>query len=157
MLFMETKVLPELRSRKLDDSNFFQWSKVVKVGIIGLGVEDQLTESAPVITDKAAFASTSDDKAVQKWCQMDAQLVALLWNSMEPQVTDMSSHLGTFKEIWEYVNLLYSSDLTRMYNLSFQYFQLQQSDLSITDYFASFKRLYKELNSILSITTDVKE
>ena len=88
---------------------------------------------------------------------MDAQIVVLLWTSMEPQVADMCSHLGTCKEIWDYTHLLYSSNLTRMYDLSFQYFQLQQSDLSVTDYFASFKRLQEELNSVLPITTNAKE
>ena len=76
---------------------------------------------------------------------------------MEPHVADMCGHLGTCKDIWDYTHLLFFSDLTRMYNLSSQYFQLQQSDLSVTDYFASFKWLVDELNGVLPITTDAKK
>ena len=44
-----------------------------------------------------------------------------------------------------------------MFDLSFQYFQLQQSDLSVTDYFALFERLHEQLNNVLLLTFDVKE
>ena len=143
---MESKVLPQLTTRMLTGSNFLQWSRAVTLALTGLGFDDHLTEAAP----------TTDEKAIKQWKQMDAQIVALLWNSMEPNVADMCSHLGTCKEIWEYAQLLFSSDLTRMYDLSSQYFQLQQNDSSVTDYFASFKRLVEELNGVLSITTDVR-
>ena len=51
---------------------------------------------------------------------------------------------------------MFSNDLTWMYNLSFKFFQVQQSKSSVTDYFASFKRLHEELNSVLPVTTDDK-
>ena len=147
---MESKALPQLTTRKLNGSNFVQWSRAVTIALTGLGFDDHLTQSAPTISP------TTDDKSVKQWKQMDAQIVALLWNSMESQVADMCGHLGTCKDIWEYAQLLFSSDLTRMYDLSSQYFQLQQNDSSVTDYFASFKRLVEELNSVLPITTDAK-
>ena len=37
-----------------------------------------------------------------------------------------------------------------------KYFRSQQNESSMTDYFASFKRLVEELNSVLPITTDAK-
>ena len=147
---MESKALPQLTTRKLNGSNFVQWSRAVTIALTGLGFDDHLTQSAPTISP------TTDDKSVKQWKQMDAQIVALLWNSMESQVADMCGHLGTCKDIWEYAQLLFSSDLTRMYDLSSQYFQLQQNNSSVTDYFASFKRLVEELNSVLPITTDAK-
>ena len=79
---------------------------------------------------------------------------------MDPQIADMCTHLGTrtCKEIWEYVHL--PSNLIQMYDLSFQYFPLQQSDSSVTDYFAAFKWLREELNivsQLLPITESVQE
>ena len=117
---MKSKVLPPLTNRKLNGSNFIQWSRAVNLAFTGLGFDDYLTEIAP----------TTDAKAIKQWKQMDAQIVALLWNSMEPNVADMCGHLGTCKEIWEYTQLLFSSDLTWIYDLSSQYFQLQQHDSS---------------------------
>ena len=105
---MESKFLPQLTTCKLNGSNFLQWSRAINLALIGLGFDDHLTEAAPTV----------DEKAIKQQKQMDAQIVALLWNSMEPKVADMCGHLGTCKEIWGYTQLLFSSDLTRMYDLS---------------------------------------
>ena len=48
--------------------------------------------------------------------------------------------------------MLYSSNPTCMYDLSVEYFQLQQDAKSITDYFASLKLIHEVLNVILPIT-----
>ena len=109
---MESKVLPQLTTRKLTRYNFLQWSRAVTLALTGLGFDDHLIKAAP----------TTDEKAIKQWKQMDAQIIALLWNSMELNVADMCGHLGTCKEIWEYAQLLFSSDLTRMYDLFSQYF-----------------------------------
>lgn len=52
--------------------------------------------------------------------------------------------------------MLYSSNLTRMYDLSVD-FQLQQGDKSVTDYFAALKRIQEELHVLLPISSDVKK
>ena len=67
LLFIESKVLPQLTNWKLNGSNFLQWSKAINVAIIDLGHEVHITESAP----------TTDDEAIQQRRQMDAQRVAL--------------------------------------------------------------------------------
>ena len=147
---MESKVLPPLVNWKLNGSNFIQWSWAVTIALTGLDLDDHLTVTSPTVgaTPSTKPAPLIDVKATKQWKQMNIQIVALLWNSMEPQVADMCGHLGMCKEILDYAHLLYSSDLTRIYDLSFPYFQLQQHDLSVTDYFASFKRLVEELNSV---------
>lgn len=92
-----------------------------------------------------------------EWIQEDAQILNILWNSLEPQVLDMSTHLDRCKEDWDYVRLLYSSNLTQVYDLSLEYFLLQQAEKSITEYFASPKKVYVELNLVLPISADVRE
>ena len=94
------------------------------VFLTGQGKQSHLTDSMP----------QDDNKKKAEWKKEDAQILSLLWKSMEPNVADLVTHLDTCKEVWEYLRQLYSSDLTRMYDVSVEYFQLQQSDKSVTEF-----------------------
>ena len=75
---------------------------------------------------------------------------------MEPNLADMCTHLDTCKDIWEYVHLLFSNNLTRMYDLTSEFFHLKQEDMSVTDYFAALKRVHEELNAIQPLSTSLE-
>ena len=44
-----------------------------------------------------------------------------------------------------------------MYDISREFFQLQQGDQSMTEYFASILHLSEELNTLQPLTTDLSE
>ena len=67
---------------------------------------------------------------------------------MEPNIADICIHFDTFNDIWEYTQLLFSNNLTRMYDLTYEFFHLKQENMFVTNYFASLKRVYEELNAI---------
>ena len=143
---ISTMLPSQITTWKLNGQNYLQWAKAVKVYLIGQDMHKHLTKHPPTNQTK-----------LDMWVQKDAQLVSLLWNSMEPNVTDICTHLDTCKEIWDYVKLLYASDLIRMYDLSIQYFELQKGDKTITEYFTKLKRIYEELNVIQPISTDIQK
>ena len=74
---------------------------------------------------------------------------------METNIADMCTHLDTCKDIWEYIQLLFSNNLTRMYDLTCEFYHLKQDGRSVTDYFASLKRVHEELNVIQPLSTDL--
>ena len=137
-LFSTNSHLTVLTTTKLTKDNYVQWSKAIKIALTGYGKYKHLTDLCPAETDP-----THD-----KWVQEDAHIVGLLWNSMEPNIADMCTHLDTCKDIWDYIKLLFSNNLTRMYDLTCEFYHLKQDGRSVTEYFASLKRVYEELNVI---------
>ncbi|KAJ7961528.1 UBN2_3 domain-containing protein [Quillaja saponaria] len=91
----------QITTRKLNNSNYLQWSRAVEVYLIGQGYENQFTSEPPK-------KGTEEAKA---WRKVDNQIISLLWNSMEPQIADVCSHL-TIKEIWDFVKTMYFGQTT---------------------------------------------
>ncbi|XP_071924751.1 uncharacterized protein [Coffea arabica] len=137
-------VMPQITNWKLNDTNYQQWSKAVKIYLTGLGKQRYLTDDSP----------TEDNKKLM-WIQEDAQILGAIWNSMEPRIAYMCSHCETTKEVWDYVRLLYCSNLSRMYDISLEYFQLQQENKTVTEYFADLKRVSEELNAVMPLSSDI--
>ncbi|XP_071915997.1 uncharacterized protein [Coffea arabica] len=138
-------VMPQITNWKLNDTNYQQWSKAVKIYLTGLGKQRYLTDDSP----------TEDSKKLM-WIQEDAQILGAIWNSMEPRIAYMCSHCETTKEVWDYVRLLYCSNLSRMFDISLEYFQLQQDNKTVTEYFADLKRVSEELNAVMPLSSDIK-
>ncbi|GAV66126.1 hypothetical protein CFOL_v3_09636 [Cephalotus follicularis] len=78
---------------------------------------------------------------------------------MDNKIVDLVTHIDTVKDLWSYLGVLYSghNNLSCTYDLSQQFYRVTRQERSLTQYFADFKRLYEELNSLLSITTNVKQ
>lgn len=89
------------------------------------------------------------------WHTDDANLVNLLWDC----VSDLVSHCQTVKQIWTYLDLLYSgkNNASRVYEASQAFNHYSIGDKSVTDHFAEFSKLNEEFNALLSITADVKK
>ncbi|XP_071912963.1 uncharacterized protein [Coffea arabica] len=135
----EREIMCKIFSERRD-----QWSKVVKIYLTGLGKQRYLTDDS----------STEDNKKLM-WIQEDAQIFGTIWNSMESRIAYMCFHCETTKEVWNYVRLLYCSNLSRMYDVSLEYFQLQQDNKTVTEYFADLKRVSEELNVIMPLSSDI--
>ncbi|XP_010252152.1 PREDICTED: rRNA 2'-O-methyltransferase fibrillarin-like isoform X1 [Nelumbo nucifera] len=81
-----------------------------------------------------------------------------LWNSMEPKISANFMFLDTAKDIWEHAKKLYSrqDNTTRVYQLYQEYFDLQQGNKTLEEYYANMKNLINELNVYHPLTLDVK-
>lgn len=58
-------------------SNYLAWASSVELWCKGQDVQDQLTNKASVVDEKAKF-SAEDAKAKEQWVKVDTQLSSLL-------------------------------------------------------------------------------
>ena len=135
----------QLTTRKLNGKNYQQWSTVVQMALTGYEKEYQLFEEGPPPVDPGS----------RKWMAVDAHIVSLLWNSMEPNIANMCMHLRTCKAIWNVLREIYLSDITRMYDVFKKFFHLKQDTMTMTEYYGAFKRADEELKTLMLLTADL--
>ncbi|KAL3728719.1 hypothetical protein ACJRO7_033323 [Eucalyptus globulus] len=147
---MMTEVISSSSNRITDkklvgSANFHQWKKIVKLTLTSRNQHRHLTEFKP-----------RDDVT---WDGVDARILGQMLNSMESNVVDMVTHIDTVRQLWEYLNVLYSGqdNLSRIYELLQEFYRFERKGHSITQCFADFKRLYDELNDVLPISADVQQ
>ncbi|KAJ9541146.1 hypothetical protein OSB04_027652 [Centaurea solstitialis] len=135
-----------LIDNKLNGSNFFEWSKTVRLYIRGMGMASHLTSDPP------------SDSNQDIWLQQDAQLFVQIINSIEPSVSSLVTHCEYVKELMDYLNFMFSgqSNISRIYNVCKSFHRGEQQDRSLTTYAMEFKKVYEEMNSLLPLSTDVK-
>uniref|UniRef100_A0A5B6ZV70 Integrase catalytic domain-containing protein n=1 Tax=Davidia involucrata TaxID=16924 RepID=A0A5B6ZV70_DAVIN len=136
-----------LTSIKLKGPNYLQWSRAVSVALRARGKSSYISATKP-----------SDATKIAAWDQEDAQIMTLLWNSLEPEVFHNVSCAESSKEIWDSLQEMYSSDqnLSRIYQLYQDIFSLQQGDRSVDEYFSILKGMWDELNVYQPLSTDLK-
>lgn len=90
------------------------------------------------------------------WNDIDARILGQMLNSMESNVADVVTYIDTVREMWEYLDVLYSgqNNPLRIYELSQEFNQFERKGYSITQYFVDSKRMYKELNDVLPISAN---
>jgi hypothetical protein len=73
-------------------------------------------------------------------------------------VIGLVNHCEFVKDLLDYLAFLYSGkgNISRIYDVSKEFYRLEKQDRSLTEYFMDFKRVYEELNSLLPFSTDVK-
>ncbi|GAV58926.1 UBN2_3 domain-containing protein [Cephalotus follicularis] len=138
-----------ITDKKLEESNNYQqWRKIVTLVLTGQEKKDHLTATPP-----------KSEYEAKTWLREDARIFGQLLNSMDSKFVDLVTHIDTMKDLWSYLSVLYSShnNLSRIYDLSQQFYRVAQQERSLTRYFADFKRMYEGLNSLLPITVDVKQ
>ncbi|XP_056159617.1 uncharacterized protein LOC115679796 [Syzygium oleosum] len=125
-------------------TNFQHWKRIVVIVLTGREQNHHLTG-----------ARTAADT---KWDTMDARILGQMWNSMESHVAALVTHATTVKDLWDYLNVLYSGEnnLSRIYEISQDFFRADRKNRSLTQFFADFKQMYEEFNHLLPITSDVK-
>lgn len=132
--------------KKLEGSaNFQQWKNIVKITLTSRNQHMHLTGPKP-----------NDDAT---WDVVDACILGQMRNSMESNIIDLVTHVNTVKELWEYLSVLYSgqNNLSRIYELSQEFYQAERKERSITQFVADFKRIYEELNALLPISANVQQ
>ena len=90
---------------------------------------------------------------------IDARLMGQLLNSMESNIVDLVTHIDTVKDLWEYLDVLYSSqnNIYKIYELSQEFHRFESKGCSIDQYFADFNRMYEELNALLPISSNAEQ
>ncbi|KAI3417749.1 FAD-binding PCMH-type domain-containing protein [Psidium guajava] len=147
---MTTEVISSSSSRITDKklegiTNFQQWKKIVKFVLTGRNQHIHLTGTKP-----------ANDA---NWDVIEARLMGQLLNSMESNIVDLVTHIDTVKELWEYLDVLYSgqNNISRIYELSQEFHRSESKGRSIDQYFADFNRMYEELNALLPISSDAEQ
>ncbi|XP_059647309.1 uncharacterized protein LOC132293728 [Cornus florida] len=89
---------------------------------------------------------------------MGKGIISVMINSIEPQISSTLLYLDTAKEIWDRLQQLYSGtgNITRVYELCKQYFNLEQGNYSIEEYYSKVVGVWEELNLYQPITVDVR-
>ncbi|KAJ9542902.1 LOW QUALITY PROTEIN: hypothetical protein OSB04_029408 [Centaurea solstitialis] len=135
-----------LTDNKLNGSNFFEWSKTVRLYIRGMGMASHLTSDPPT------------DNNQDPWLQQDAHLFVQIINSIEPSVSSLVTHCEYVKELMDYLNFMFSgqSNISRIYDTCKSFHRGEQQDRSLTTYTMEFKKMYEEMNALLPLSTDMK-
>ncbi|KAJ1413020.1 hypothetical protein SESBI_19949 [Sesbania bispinosa] len=83
---------------RLNGRNYLKWAQLVRTVLKGKGKLSHLTESGP----------KQEDPKFTTWDEEDSMIMAWLWNSMIPEISDTCMFLNSEKEIWDAVEQTYS-------------------------------------------------
>ncbi|XP_039158784.1 uncharacterized protein LOC120288727 [Eucalyptus grandis] len=135
----------QLTSVKLDGTNYPSWSKAVQVYLTATRQHDYLTSTLP-----------SDKSKVDDWIAGDAMIRTLLWNSMDPKISPHFIQCNSAKEVWDKCALFYSgqNNMTRVCDTWEALFDLQRGDQSLSEYYARFTTLCRQLDTYLPASND---
>ncbi|XP_071738958.1 uncharacterized protein [Rutidosis leptorrhynchoides] len=139
-------VAARLTDNKLNGSNFFEWSKTIRVYLRSMGKDSHLTSEPP------------KDDTRGLWLQNDARHFLQIMNSIESSVTSLVNHCKYVKELMEYLDFLYSgkSNISRIFNVCKSFHRGEQHDRSLMAYVMEFKKVYEEFNSVMPLSADIK-
>ena len=76
---------------KLDGKNYLKWSQLVRTAVKGKGKISHLMSTGP----------KPEDPRFEVWDEEDSIIMAWLWNSMTPEISDTCMFLATAKDIWD--------------------------------------------------------
>ncbi|KAJ9564855.1 LOW QUALITY PROTEIN: hypothetical protein OSB04_000821 [Centaurea solstitialis] len=135
-----------LTDNKLNGSNFFEWSKTIRIYLRSMGMASHLKSDPPTGKDS------------DSWLQSDARLYLQIINTIEPSVSSLVTHCEYVKDLMEYLDILYSGqiNISRINTVCKSFHRGEQQDRSLTNYVMEFKKVYEELNSLLPLSADVK-
>ncbi|KAB5534418.1 hypothetical protein DKX38_017504 [Salix brachista] len=137
----------KITEHKLNNSNYLNWSKTVRVYLRSIDKDDHLVDDPP-----------SDAAAKKAWLRDDARIFLQIRNSIDTEVIGLVNHCEFVKNLLDYLAFLYSGkgNISRIYDVCKEFYHPEKQDRPLTEYFMDFKRVYEELNSLLPFSTDVK-
>ncbi|XP_048332297.2 uncharacterized protein LOC125423080 [Ziziphus jujuba] len=93
------------------------------------------------------------------WGEEDSIIMAWLWNSMVPEISDMCMFLATTKDIWDAIQQTYSKarDAGQVYEVKVKTMAAKQSSKTVTEYANQWKSLWQELDHYRMIKTKCSE
>ncbi|KAJ1395298.1 gag-polypeptide of LTR copia-type [Sesbania bispinosa] len=134
---------------RLNGKNYLKWSQLIRTILKGKGKGSHLTNNAP----------DEKDAKFKSWDEEDSMIMAWLWNSMIPEISDTCMFLKSAKEIWEAVEQTYSKakDAAQIYEVKVKTMGAKQGNKSITGYANQLKSLWMELDHYRVIKTRCSE
>jgi hypothetical protein len=132
----------KITKHKLNNTNYLNWSKTVRVYLRSIDKDDP----------------PSDAAAKKAWLRDDAKIFLQIRNSIDTEVIGLVNHCEFVKDLLDYLAFLYSGkgNISRIYDVCKEFYRPKKQDKSLTEYFMDFKWVYKELNSLLPFSIDVK-
>ena len=123
---------------RLTGKNYLKWSQLIGTILKGKGKGSHLTDNAP----------DEQDVKFKSWDEEDSMIMAWLWNSMVPEISDTCMFLKSAKEIWEAVEQTYSKakDAAQIYDVKVKTLGAKQGNKSVTEYANQLKSLWMELD-----------
>ncbi|EXB36816.1 hypothetical protein L484_007878 [Morus notabilis] len=94
---------------RLEGKNFLKWSQLVRAVLKGKGKISHLLGTVP----------KPEDPRFEAWDEEDSMIMAWLWNSMTPEISDTCMFLATAKDIWDAIQQTYSKakDAAQVYEV----------------------------------------
>ncbi|GFY96524.1 alcohol dehydrogenase 1 [Actinidia rufa] len=83
---------------RLNGKNYLKWSQLVRTTLKGKGKASHLLGTGP----------KKGDPRLDAWDEEDSLVMAWMWNSMIPEISDTCMFLTTAKDIWETVRQTHS-------------------------------------------------
>ncbi|KAJ1408105.1 gag-polypeptide of LTR copia-type [Sesbania bispinosa] len=123
---------------RLNGRNYLKWAQLVRTVLKGKGKLSHLTESGP----------KQEDPKFTTWDEEDSMIMAWLWNSMIPEISDTCMFLNSAKEIWDAVEQTYSKakDAAQVYEVKVKTLAAKQGYKTVTEYANQLKSLWMELD-----------
>lgn len=85
-------------SYRLNGKNYLKWSQLVQTFLKGKGKLSHLLGTGP----------KKGDPSFDAWDEEDSMIMAWLWNSMTPEISDTCMFLSTATDIWVALKQTYS-------------------------------------------------
>ncbi|CAH9123470.1 unnamed protein product [Cuscuta epithymum] len=148
-----SEVIPinfKITENKLCGSNYLEWSKTIKRYLRSIDKHTHLVDDPP--------KEEVDRVANTAWLRDDSRLFIQIQNSMENEVMGYVSHCDTVKELFDYLEFMYSGkgNLNDIYEVCKAFYRAEMKDKPLTAYFMDFKKTYEELNTLMPFSPDIK-
>jgi hypothetical protein len=130
---------------RLHGKNYLKWAQLVRTVLKGKGKLSHLTGDGPA----------EEDPTFTAWDEEDSMIMAWLWNSMIPEISDTCMFLSTAKEIWDAIEETYSKakDAAQVYDVKVKTVAAKQGNKSVTEYANQLKSLWMEWDHYRVIKT----
>lgn len=132
---------------RFNGKNYSAWAFHFKIFVKGKDLWGHVDGSKPAPdVDRA-----KDEHA--KWEVKDAQIMAWILGSVEPNIILNLRPFKTAADMWNYLKKLYSQHNTaRRFQLEHELATIQQGSLSISDFYSSFMNLWAEYTDLVYAT-----
>ena len=99
------------------------------------------------------------DPRFEVWDDEDFMIMAWLWNSMTPKISNTCMFLAMAKDIWDVIQQMYSKarDAAQVYEVKVKTIVAKQESKTVIEYANQLKTLWLELNHYRVIKTKCTE
>nr|XP_004513812.1 uncharacterized protein LOC101489272 [Cicer arietinum] len=125
---------------KLNGQNYTQWARSIRIFLQGKGKEDYISGDAKELEKK--------DPDYPKWKLENSLVMTWLLNSMTTEAGETFMYYSTAAEIWSVARETYSNtdNTSAIFEIKSLLHELRQGDTTVTDYYNTLTRYWKQLD-----------